>query len=192
MPQSGADERMAEVLVSLYANCPPGTGIQFHLFALAAGAQQLRRYANLRVEDAIRPRRPQWGRPARNDNLFQARPPARRPPAAGRAEVADRRLPLHDPGLPADAERVGSRRRTRDLNKRDELLALRDSMRPRCARPRCQPRLRRRRPDQLVCAVHQPRPHLPDRCADLHYDDGREMRDQIVDFDTIQDPHPAA
>ena len=24
MPQSGADERMAEVLVSLYANCPPG------------------------------------------------------------------------------------------------------------------------------------------------------------------------
>ena len=32
MPQSGADERMAEVLVSLYANCPPGTGIQFHLF----------------------------------------------------------------------------------------------------------------------------------------------------------------
>jgi hypothetical protein len=25
--------------------------------------------------------------------------------------------------------------------------------------------------------------------ADLHYDDGREIRDQIVDFDTIQDPH---
>ncbi|MDO9198358.1 TraC family protein, partial [Rhodoferax sp.] len=24
MPQSGADDRMAEVLVSLYANCPPG------------------------------------------------------------------------------------------------------------------------------------------------------------------------
>src|SRR5262245_42843869 len=32
MPQSGADERMAEVLISLYANCPPGTGLQFHLF----------------------------------------------------------------------------------------------------------------------------------------------------------------
>src|SRR5262249_52529750 len=25
-PQSGADERMAEILVSLYATCPPGTG----------------------------------------------------------------------------------------------------------------------------------------------------------------------
>jgi conjugal transfer ATP-binding protein TraC len=36
----------------------------------------------------------------------------------------------------------------------------------------------------------------PDRISqtdapDLHYDDGREMRDQIVDFDTIQDPHPS-
>ena len=35
----------------------------------------------------------------------------------------------------------------------------------------------------------------PDRISqtdapNLHYDDGREIRDQIVDFDTIQDPHP--
>ena len=35
MPQSGADERMAEVLISLYSTCPPGTGIQFHLSSLA-------------------------------------------------------------------------------------------------------------------------------------------------------------
>src|SRR5689334_15704373 len=32
VPQSGADERMAEILVSLYATCPPGTGIQWMLF----------------------------------------------------------------------------------------------------------------------------------------------------------------
>jgi conjugal transfer ATP-binding protein TraC len=36
----------------------------------------------------------------------------------------------------------------------------------------------------------------PDRISqtdgpDLRYDDGREIRDQIVDFDTIQDPHPS-
>ena len=43
MPQSGADERMAEVLVSLYANCPPGTGIQFHLFASPHIGETLRR-----------------------------------------------------------------------------------------------------------------------------------------------------
>src|SRR5882762_5771644 len=45
MPQSGADEQMVEVLVSLYANCPIGTGIQFHLFASPHLREQLRRYA---------------------------------------------------------------------------------------------------------------------------------------------------
>ena len=42
MPQSGADERMAEVLISLYSTCPPGTGIQFHLFASPHVREQLR------------------------------------------------------------------------------------------------------------------------------------------------------
>ena len=71
MPQSGADERMAEVLVSLYSTCPPGTGIQFHLFASPHVREQLRRYANLRVEDADQADKAKhWGRPARNDNLF--------------------------------------------------------------------------------------------------------------------------
>jgi hypothetical protein len=65
MPQSGADERMAEVLVSLYANCPPGTGIQFHLFASPHIRPQLRRYANLRVEDADQAEQGQALGPAR-------------------------------------------------------------------------------------------------------------------------------
>ena len=43
MPQSGADERMAEVLISLYSTCPPGTGVQFHLFASPHLREQLRR-----------------------------------------------------------------------------------------------------------------------------------------------------
>ena len=71
MPQSGADERMAEVLISLYSTCPPGTGIQFHLFASPHLRDQLRRYANLRVEDTDQAEKAKhWGRPARNDNLF--------------------------------------------------------------------------------------------------------------------------
>jgi hypothetical protein len=72
MPQSGADDRMVEVLISLYANCPAGTGIQFHLFASPHIRPQLRRYANLRMEDADQLSKAQrWGRPARNDNLFR-------------------------------------------------------------------------------------------------------------------------
>ena len=35
-PQSGADEEMSRILTALYAAAPPGTGIQFHLFASPA------------------------------------------------------------------------------------------------------------------------------------------------------------
>ena len=51
MPQSGADDRMVDVLVSLYSNCPPDTGIQFHLFASPHVCPPLCWYANLRMED---------------------------------------------------------------------------------------------------------------------------------------------
>ena len=65
MPQSGADERMAEVLISLYSNCPTATGIQFHLFASPHIRDQLRQYANLRVEDDDQSEKAKrWGRPA--------------------------------------------------------------------------------------------------------------------------------
>ena len=33
MPQSGADERMAEVLISLYSNCPAATGAALRIGA---------------------------------------------------------------------------------------------------------------------------------------------------------------
>jgi conjugal transfer ATP-binding protein TraC len=44
-PQSGADEEMARVLTALYAASPPGTGIQFHLYASPAIRAPLARYA---------------------------------------------------------------------------------------------------------------------------------------------------
>lgn len=129
MPQSGADDRMAEVLVSLYANCPPGTGIQFHLFASPHVRAQLRQYANLRVEDEDQAEKAQqWGRPARNDNLFRklARQRvghllqgAQQSLTAGfHYTVRDFRLML-SVAFAGDAE---------DLNQRDALMALRDSM----------------------------------------------------------------
>jgi conjugal transfer ATP-binding protein TraC len=72
MPQSGADDRMVEVLISLYANCPSGTGIQFHLYGSPHIRAQLRQYANLRTEDSDQlDKAGAWGRPARNDNLYR-------------------------------------------------------------------------------------------------------------------------
>jgi conjugal transfer ATP-binding protein TraC len=192
MPQSGADERMAEVLVSLYANCPTGTGIQLHLFASPQVSEPLRRYANLRIEDATQAEQAkQWGRPARNGNLFRklARQRvghllqgAQKSLTAGfHYTIRDFRLMLSVavPGLASD------------LNRRDELMALRDSMASTLRSASLPNRVCDAADLINWCALFT----NPDRIAqtdapDLHYDDGRELRDQIVDFDTIQDPHP--
>jgi conjugal transfer ATP-binding protein TraC len=193
MPQSGADERMAEVLISLYANCPPGTGIQFHLFASPQVRSQLRQYANLRVEDEDQAEQAkQWGRPARNENLFRklARQRvehllqgAQKSLTAGfHYTIRDFRLML-SVAFPGDPE---------DLNKRDELLALRDSMSSSLRSASLPNRVCDAADLINWCALFT----NPDRISqtdapDLNYDDGRELRDQIVDFDTIQDPHPS-
>jgi len=191
MPQSGADERMAEVLVSLYANCPPATGLQFHLFGSPHVHEQLRRYANLRVEDEDQADKAHhWGRPARNDNLYRRLARQRTAHLIRGAQqsltsgfhytVRDFRLML-SVSLPGDAG---------DLTRRDEILALRESMSSTLRSASL--------PNQVCdaadlinwCALFT----NPDRISqtdapNLHYDDGREIRDQIVDFDTIQDPH---
>ena len=129
MPQSGADERMAEVLISLYSNCPAATGIQFHLFASPHVRSQLRQYANLRVEDDDQSEKAKrWGRPARNENLFRTLARQRTGHLLQGAQssltsgfhytLRDFRL-MMSVTLPGDAE---------DLNRRDELLAMRESM----------------------------------------------------------------
>src|SRR5471032_882594 len=72
IPQAGADERMVEVLQSLYASCPANTGVQFHLFGSPDVHGPLLAYANLRMEDVDQAgKAAQWGRPARNDNLYR-------------------------------------------------------------------------------------------------------------------------
>ncbi|WP_298435690.1 type IV secretion system protein TraC [Ottowia sp.] len=193
MPQSGADDRMAEVLVSLYANCPAGTGVQLHLFASPHIRSQLRRYANLRVEDDDQLDKAQhWGRPARNENLFRALARQRVGHLLAGAQksltngfhytIRDFRLML-SVSFPSDPD---------NLNKREELLALRDSMASTLRSASLPNRVCDAADLINWCAIFT----NPDRLSgtdapDLNYDDGRELRDQIVDFDTIQDPHPS-
>jgi conjugal transfer ATP-binding protein TraC len=196
MPQSGADERMAEVLVSLYATCPPGTGVQFHLFASPHIREQLCRYANLRVEDSDQAEKAKhWGRPARNDNLFHRLARQRVGHLLGGAQrsltagfhytIRDFRL-MMSVALPGDAGQ---------LNRREELVALRESMASTLRSASLPNRVCDAADLINWCALFT----NPDRISsdntsgaapNLHYDDGREIRDQIVDFDTIQDPQP--
>lgn len=192
MPQSGADDRMAEVLVSLYANCPPGTGIQFHLFASPHVRAQLRQYANLRVEDEDQAEKAQqWGRPARNDNLFRKLARQRVGhllQGAQQSLTAGFHYTIRDFRLMLSVSFVGD---AENLNKRDELMALRDSMASTLRSASLPNRVCDAADLINWCALFT----NPDRISqtdgpDLRYDDGREIRDQIVDFDTIQDPHP--
>ena len=71
-PQSGADEEMAQILMPIYTGCPAGTGIQFHLLGSPHIESRLRRFANLRVTDAQTTGEPSFGRAERNTNIYRA------------------------------------------------------------------------------------------------------------------------
>ncbi|WP_136415866.1 type IV secretion system protein TraC [Herbaspirillum sp. ST 5-3] len=192
MPQSGADDQMVEVLISLYVSCPKGCGIQFHLFASPHVREQLRRYANLRMEDEDQAdKAKRHGRPARNDNLFRNLARQRVAHLLRGAQkslttgfhftIRDFRL-MMSVAFPASAD---------DLNKREELMALRESMASTLKSASLPNRVCDASDLINWCALFT----NPDRICntdapDLHYDDGREIRDQIVDFDTIQDATP--
>ena len=189
MPQSGADDRMVEVLISLYANCPPDTGIQFHLFGSPHIRPQLRHYANLRTEDSDQlDKASAWGRPARNDNLYRKLARRRFEHLTNGAHhsltqgfhytVRDFRLVM-SVTIQGDPE---------DWGLREQIVSLRDGMAT---------TLRSASLPNRVCDAADLINWCslfcnPDRinsshAPDLHYDDGREIRDQIVDHDTIQD-----
>jgi conjugal transfer ATP-binding protein TraC len=189
MPQSGADDRMVEVLISLYANCPSGAGVQFHLFGSPHIRPQLRQYANLRTEDSDQlDKAGAWGRPARNDNLYRKLARRRFEHLTKGAHhsltqgfhytVRDFRLVM-SVAIQGDPE---------DLGLREQIVSLRDGMAT---------TLRSASLPNRVCDAADLINWCslfcnPDRinsshAPDLRYDDGREIRDQIVDHDTIQD-----
>lgn len=194
LPQAGADERMAEVLSAMLSTCPTGTGVQWHLLASPHIRPTLCRYANLRLEDEDQAEKAaQWGRPARNDNLYRRLARQRVGHLLNGAQASltpgfsyqlrDFRLLLSTctPGH-------GS-----DLNLRERLLHLRDAMGSTLQAASLPNRVCNA--DDLInwCAVltNADRLYRADVPA-LNYDPGRELRDQIVDFDTIQDAEPNA
>lgn len=193
MPQSGADERMAEVLLSLYAPLPAGAGVQFNLFGSPHVRDTLRRYANMRMEDADQAvLSAHWGRPARNLNLYRTLARQRVAHLLQGSQtsllsgfhycVRDFRLML-SVSVPWDANNAG---------RREELLSVRDSMVSTLNSASLTNRVCDAADLINWCSLFT----NPDRlsCTDLprlNYDDGREIRDQIVDFDTVQDLYPA-
>lgn len=188
-PQSGADERMVEVLISLYATCPAGTGIQLHLFASPHIRDQLRRYADMRMEDNDQSEKAKhWGRHARNDNLFRklARQRVTHMLSGSKKSLTTGfYYALRDFRLMMSVTIAG---KSEDYDRRSELMALRDAMST-TLKAASLPNRSCDAADLINwCSLFaNPNRVFNSDAPNLHYDDGREIRDQIVDFDTIQD-----
>ena len=160
MPQSGADERMVEILLSLYATCPKGTGIQFSLFASPQVIEPLRRYGNLRVEDADHADKARdRGRPARNSNLYRTL--ARRRVGhylSGSHVSLTQGLSLHGARLQAGDERYGPRRPRRPVAAGGIDHAARGDDLDLALGQFSESPVQCRRPHQLVCSAHKSAP----------------------------------
>lgn len=192
MPQSGADERMVELLAGLVPACPAGTGLQVQLLASPHLLPALRRYAALRWEDPDQSAKSfDFGRPVRNDNLFRLL--ARRrveflTRAAQRSLTEGFYYTLRDFRVMLSLSIPGDPDSTAD---RDQLLALRDTF---------QSTLQSALLPSVVCNANDlinwckiltnPEPMGQSDVEWTDYDDGRELRDQIIDNDTLQDPTP--
>jgi len=180
-PQSGADEEMARVLSALYAAVPPGAGIQFHLFASPAIRPVLARYAALRRPDDEVPEFAELGRPGRHGNIHRTM--ARRRVAHYLAGSRQSLLPgqsylLRDFRLLASVSIAGQ---PEDLARLDELLLLRDTT---CATLAAAgfPSRSWSAGDLINWVSSLLDPHrLAGDGLPLVYDEGRELRDQMID-----------
>ena len=180
-PQSGADEEMARVLTALYAASPPGTGIQFHLFASPSIRGPLARYAGLRLSDEAVPEFAQLGRAGRHANIHRtmARRRVQHYLAGSRASLLPAQsylfrefrlvMSISVPGNPEDLARL------------DDLLLLRDSLRA-TLHAAGFPSRAWTAADLVnwVSALVDPHRQSGDGIP-LTYDEGRELRDQVID-----------
>lgn len=180
-PQSGADEEMARVLSALYAALPPGTGIQFHLFASPTIRPVLARYAALRQQDAGVPEFDDLGRTGRHGNIHRAM--ARRRVEHYLAGSRHSLLPaqsylFRDFRLVASISIAGG---PEDLARLDELLLVRDSARATLSAAGFPSRVWTAA-DLVNWVSSLIDPHrLTGDGLPLVYDEGRELRDQMID-----------
>ncbi len=180
-PQSGADEEMAAILGSLPLAAPTGTGIQFHLYASPDLRGPLARYARLREPDDQLPEFHSRGREGRHTNIHRilARrrvghflDGAKRPLIPTQATLLRHFRLVMSVSLPGHAE---------DLSRLEELVQLRSAMLATLQAAGFPGRVWDA--DDLIAWVSRlldPHRQTGDG-PPLAYDDGRELRDQVMD-----------
>lgn len=192
MPQSGADQSMVDVLSSLYTNCKAGTGIQISLFGSPHVHDQLLEYANLRPEDDDQfTKSREKGRPVRNDNLY-------------RCLVRHRFAHLQKGSLESLTHgyhcgvrnfrlliSVNASGTPDDRGRCDDILFVRDAMSATLKAASLPNHVCDANDLINWCATFTNPDRIFHQDAELQWhDEGKEIRDQIVDFDTIQDSMP--
>jgi len=190
-PQSGADEEMSRILTSLYAAAPAGTGIQLHLFASPSIRESLARYARLRQPDAQVPEIARLGRAGRHANIHRtlARRRVQHYLAGARSSLVPAQtyllrnfrliLSMSLPGSPEDLGRI------------DDLLLLRDGARA-TLHAAGFPSHPWNAEDLINWVSALLDPHRQSgNCVPLAYDEGREIRDQVIDRSTKMTIGPA-
>ena len=183
-PQSGADEEMARVLSALYASAPAGTGFQFHLFASPDIRRRLAAYARLRVPDEEIPELATFGRAGRHSNIYRTM--ARRRvghylAGARRSLLPNQSYLLRDFRLVVSVSLPGN---PGDLAGLDDLILLRDGTRA-TLHAAGFPSRTWAAADLInwVSALVDPQRADGDSFP-LSYDDGRELRAQVIDRGT--------
>ena len=185
LPQTGADLEMVNILTSLYSAFPPNTGVQVQIYGSPRIEHILRPYADQRVrDDDAEEQALQYGRPARNSNIF--RQFARERYAfyvKGNREslVKSANYVLRDfravlsCSIPGNAD---------DLSRVEEVVRLRDGIRSSLVSSGFGNR--EWSPDDLInwlANIYNPE-RVYDEPSDLAYDPGRLIRSQIIAPDT--------
>jgi len=183
-PQSGADEEMAQILMPLYSACRAGTGVQFHLLGSPHIEGRLRRYANLRTPDTDVSARDSLGRAKRHTNIYRTL--ARKRFDYYRAGSCRSLLPqgylLRDFRLVLSVTMPGN---VDNLSLREELMILRESMRTTLVAAGFSNR-EWDASDLVNWTSHLLNPQRMFQSAPpAYYDDGRDLRAQIIDGDTV-------
>lgn len=189
LPQSGADQTMADLVRGLFvAPWPAGASLQINLFGTPHIKPLLMRYAAQRqVDEDQAEKAGEWGRPARNSNIFR--------------HLARRRVEHYLNGSVKSIAKGGNFLlrdfrlivslyipcRSQDTQARDQLAALRASVMATLAGAGFPARIWKA-PDLINWCADFCNPHrLHDETQSwMSYDPHRPLRNQMVDIDTRQ------
>lgn len=188
-PLTGANETIARALSGLYVNCPTHAGVQFILYASPNNESDFTAYGSLRIKDDDHAEyEATEGRPKRNGNVFRTMARQRIDYLRrGQYEslFSDTAVLVRNFRLIVSVTIPGSGTR----GEVETLTALRDTVRQ--SLESAMIRTSEWGPEHLIHYLHEVlNPHLAASTFRPNYDNGKLIKHQVIDPDTVTRPHP--